>query len=94
MTTATLRTDSTGEVDTLGVSILIGDTVIVTGWGWAARLGDTGRRAPVTGVTAAGNIVVDSSAYAPDLIGRGRALNPATVAVARRDGTPGLEGNR
>lgn len=79
-------------LDTLGVEIEVGDTVLVIGWGGAVRLNDTGLRAKVTGFTPRGNVVLDCGSN-PDPIARGRAVNPGYLAVARRDGTPGHEGN-
>jgi len=78
--------------DTLGVAIRHGDTVTVTSWGGPVRLIDTGRRAIVVDFTHAGNVVL-SDDYA-DPIARGRAVSPGMLAVARRDGQPGHEGNR
>lgn len=79
---------STGTKDTLGVEILVGDTVTVTSWGWNVRLADTGRRFTVTGVTWAKNLTHDTDVAA------GYTVHPSCVAVARRDGQPGHEGNK
>jgi hypothetical protein len=77
--------------DTLGVPIVIGDTVTVTAYGSPIRLIDTGRRATVTGFTRTGNVTLLDPT--PDPVARGRAVRPGCLAVARRDGTPGHEGN-
>lgn len=79
--------------DTLGVTILIGDTIRITAWGRPVRLTDTGRTAKVIGFTPNGRVRLDSSAYAPDLIARGKAVPSSCLAVARRDGGIGHEGN-
>jgi hypothetical protein len=84
-----------GQVDCLGVVILRGDIVRVTSWGHPVRLTDTGRVARVLGVNSRGRIVlVREGATDPDPIARGRAVDPGMLAVARRDGQPGHEGNR
>lgn len=80
--------------DTLGVEIRPGDTVTVTAYGAPIRLTDTGRRATVAGFTRAGNVVLFGGARNPDPIANGRAVSPGCLAVARRDGEPGHEGNR
>lgn len=93
MTTSTPT--ATGLTDSLGVEFLIGDTVTVSAWGGSVRLADTGRRAVVTGVTAARNLVLDTlQAFGDDPIANGRSVRPGCLLVARRDGTPGHEGNR
>ena len=74
--------------DALGVEIQVGDTVTVVHYGYSARLMDTGRRVTVTGFTRAGNVTHDDPKVA-----NGRALRPGCLAVARRDGEPGHEGN-
>lgn len=79
--------------DTLGVTILAGDTVTVIAWGSPVRLTDTGRRATVTGITRAGNVQLADDPYG-DHIARGRAVSPGMLAVARRDGAQGHEGNK
>ena len=80
--------------DTLGVEIRPGDTITVIGWGAPVRLRDCGRRATVAGFTRAGNVVLFPSRPAYDAIAGGRAASPRMLAVARRDGKPGHEGNR
>lgn len=77
--------------DTLGVTIEVGDTVTVTSWGAPVRLVDTGRRALVVGFTRSGNVHL--LAEYSDAIANGRAVSPGMLAVARRDGQPGHEGN-
>ena len=81
-----------GLADTLGVEIRRGDTVRVTSWGHPVRLIDTGRVATVLGRTSAGNVVLVRDSDDP--IARGRAVSPGMLAVARRDGLDGHEGNR
>lgn len=84
---------STTPTDTLGVTIVPGDTVTVIAYGAPVRLSDTGRRATVAGFTRAGNVVLYGGPRNPDPIANGRAVSPGMLAVARRDGTPGHEGN-
>lgn len=93
--TTTIDRNDTGRDDTLGVRIMVGDVVTITAWGAPVRLIDTGRRAQITGVNRAGNLILDSAPFgdAHDPIARGRAVRPGYVAVARRDGAPGHEGN-
>lgn len=80
--------------DALNVEILPGDTVTVIAYGAPVRLIDTGRRATVSGFTASGNIrLAETGAAAWDPIARGRAVRPGVLAVARRDGAQGYEGN-
>lgn len=78
--------------DTFGVQIQPGDVVTVIAYGAPVRLVDTGRRATVTGFTHLGNVVLDDPHSDP--IARGRAVRPGLLAVARRDGAQGHEGNR
>ncbi len=82
------------RVDTLGVVLRTGDNVTVTAWGDSVRLSDTGRRATVTGFTRAGNVCLSAHDTPLDPIARGRAVSPGCLAVARRDGESGHEGNR
>jgi len=79
-------------VDTLGVPVLIGDTVTVTAWGDPVRLVDVGRTARVVAVNRHGRLSLDCGTD-PDPIARGRAVSPGCLAVARRDGKAGHEGN-
>lgn len=79
--------------DSLGVSMRVGDHIIVSAWGAPVRLIDTGKRATVVSFTRSGNVVLDTSDY-PDGIANGRAVSPGYLHVLRRDGQPGLEGNR
>lgn len=74
--------------DTLGVEIRVGDTVRVIGYGYGIRLTDTGLTTKVTGFTHKGNVVHDGAPR------DGKPLNTACLAVLRRDGYMGLEGNR
>lgn len=81
-------------VDTLGVEIVVGDRVRVTGWGAPVRLADVGRAADVVGFTRAGNVVLSDAHTAYDPIARGRAVSPGMLGVLRRDGAfDGYEGN-
>lgn len=86
-------TTTTTIADSLGTEILIGDTVIINAWGAPVRLIDTGKRARVTAITPRGNLILDDLGH-PEGIANGRSVRPGYVAVARRDGAPGLEGNR
>lgn len=79
--------------DALGVTIEVGDVVTVIHVGGSVRNADAGRRATVLGFTHAGNVRVDHRAY-PDGIAARRAISPGCLAVARRDGERGHEGNR
>ena len=81
-------------VDALGVEIQPGDTVTVIAWGDPVRLTDTGRQARVVSFTPAGNVLLADAHHPLDPIARGRAVSPGLLAVARRDGRPGHEGNR
>ena len=82
----------TAPKDTLGVEFRVGDVVTVTAWGHPVRLVDTGRTATVTGFTASGRVKLDDPVSDP--IARGRAVPGSCLAVARRDGATGHEGNR
>ena len=84
----------TGYTDSLGVDILVGDTVTSSSWGAPVRLTDTGRRATVIGVNRAGNLVLDDPSEPLNPIAGGRGVRPGYVLVARRDGERGHEGNR
>jgi hypothetical protein len=80
--------------DNLGVEFQIGDTVRVSGYGDGVRLTDCGRFATVIGFTPRGNVRIDTAAPHGDPIANGRPVRPAYLMVLRRDGQPGLEGNR
>lgn len=80
--------------DTLGVTIRRGDTVTVIAWGAPVRLIDTGRLARVVSITPRGNVILADTHNPSDPIARGRSVSPGLLAVARRDGRPGHEGNR
>ena len=84
---------STIHRDALGVTIELGDLVRVIHWGAPVRLVDTGRTAHVGGFTAHGNVILAGHNTDRDPIARGRAVSPGMLAVARRDGVPGHEGN-
>lgn len=83
----------TNPIDALGVTIEPGDTVMVIAYGAPVRLIDTGRRAAVLGFTRTGNVQLEDITYPHNPIARGLAVRPGTLAVARRDGNPGHEGN-
>lgn len=87
-------TTTTTVTDALGATIQRGDTVTVIAWGAPVRLIDTGRRARVVNFTPAGNVILADTHHPTDPIARGRAVSPGYLAVARRDGKPGHEGNR
>lgn len=80
-------------VDNFGVEIVPGDTVTVIAWGAPVRLIDTGRRAKVAGLTARGNVILGAQDNDHDPIARGLSVRPGYLAVARRDGAMGHEGN-
>ena len=83
---------SPNPVDALGVEINVGDLVRVTAWGAPVRLTDTGRTAKVTGFSRTGNVVLsDREDFDP--IANGRSVRPGYLAVQRRDGEAGHEGN-
>ena len=90
--TGNTATDRTVR-DALGVPMEVGDTVRVTAWGAPVRLIDTGRIATVAGFSRSGNVVLDEGPNEPDPIARGRSVRPGCLAVMRRDGQAGLEGN-
>lgn len=90
---ATPATPGRVVLDALGVQMEVGDTVRVTSWGAPVRLNDTGRVATVAGFSRAGNVVLDEGMGEPDPIARGRSVRPGHLAVMRRDGQPGFEGN-
>lgn len=83
------------SLDSLGVEIREGDTVMVVHHGYGISLNDCGRKVRVVGFTPQGNLKFEddpSNLYSPTA--GGRALRPGCVLVARRDGQPGHEGNR
>jgi hypothetical protein len=80
-------------LDTLGVQMEVGDLVRVTSWGAPVRLIDTGRIATVAGFSRTGNVVLDEGPDEQDPIARGRSVRPGHLAVMRRDGQEGFEGN-
>jgi hypothetical protein len=71
--------------DALGVTLRVGDTVTVLHWGGNVRLSDCGRRAVLRGWNRANFLILD---------GFDKGVPTHAVAVARRDGLPGHEGNR
>jgi hypothetical protein len=74
--------------DALGVSILVGDVVRVIYHGYGITLPEVGLTAVVVGFSPRRNLVHNTT------IKNGNALRPDMVAVQRRDGAPGHEGNR
>jgi len=80
-------------IDALGVTIVPGDTITVIHVGAPIRLADAGRRALVAGFTPKGNVILFPTRPVHDIIANGRAVRPSCVAVARRDGAKGHEGN-
>lgn len=83
----------TAPTDSLGVEIKHGDVVMITAWGAPVRLCDTGRRSTAVDFSRAGYVKLADN-YAPDTTAGGRAVPGNYLAVIRRDGTPGFEGNR
>ena len=73
--------------DTLGVEILPVDTVTVTAYGCGGRVADCGRLAAVAGFGRSRVIIEFTD-------GEKRAIGPGCLAVRRRDGKKGHEGNR
>jgi hypothetical protein len=73
--------------DSLGVDIEATDTVFVNGWGYGARLIDTGIRSRVVRFSRTRVVIIDSE-------NQERAVGPSNLAVLRRDGATGFEGNR
>lgn len=77
--------------DALGVEIREGDTVRVTSWGFGSRLTDAGRTGTVLGFGRSRvRVALDGGSYATEV----RPIGPVCLSVLRRDGQPGLEGNR
>ena len=75
------------HIDSLGVEIILTDVVYVNGWGDGARLVDTGIRTSVQRFNRKRVVILDSD-------GQPRAVSPSNLAVMRRDGYQGFEGNR
>lgn len=76
--------------DSLGVRIEAGDRVVVNSWGGNVRLTDVGRTGVVQVVGRVRPVIDwDSKVDQP----RGN-VRPRNLAVLRRDGAAGLEGNR
>jgi hypothetical protein len=72
--------------DRLGVEINANDTVLVIAWG-VARLVDTGTKSRIVKINRKRIVIIDSDGY-------DRSVSPSELAVLRRDGENGLEGNR
>lgn len=94
MDTKTRATLGHRIADTHGIDIEVGDTLMITAYGWNARLIDTGRKVTVTGFTRGGNVTHDGGDYGLDRVANGKPLRPGCVSVMRRDGESGFEGNR
>lgn len=75
-------------LDALGVTVLVGDTCRVTCYGGSVRQYDTGSLLLVEGFSAKGYVQ-----HRTEVAG-GRAVDPTYLAVRRRDGAKGHEGNR
>lgn len=76
-------------IDSLGVKIEEGDRVIINAWGGNVRLTDVGSRGTVTGYGRTRVYVLwDDLADFP-----AGAVRADLIAVLRRDGKQGLEGN-
>jgi hypothetical protein len=73
--------------DSHGIEILPTDTVMVTSWGYGARLVDTNIKRPVIRLNRTRVVIADAS-------GDERAISPTNLTVLRRDGANGFEGNR
>lgn len=72
--------------DQLGVTIRTSDHVVVSGYGDGARQGDCGVTSPVVRLARTRVVILDRD-------GAERSVSPRSLAVLRRDGRPGLEGN-
>ena len=72
--------------DRLGVPLETDDRVMVTAWGYGARLVDTGTKSPVVRINRKRVVIIDSDGYE-------RAVGSGVVSVLRRDGAAGFEGN-
>lgn len=76
--------------DSLGVRIEAGDRIMITAWGGNVRLTDVRRTGIVKTVGRVRPVIVwDNTTDQP----RGN-VRSAALAVLRRDGAPGFEGNR
>jgi hypothetical protein len=74
-------------IDGLAVEILVTDTVMVTSWGYGARLIDTNLKRPVIRFNRTRVVILDAS-------NEERAMRPIELTVLRRDGASGFEGNK
>ncbi|AXH46923.1 hypothetical protein I5G67_gp087 [Mycobacterium phage Aminay] len=73
--------------DSAGIEILATDTVMVTAWGNAARLVDTGIKRPIVRFGRSRVVILDSDNIE-------RSVTGSELSVLRRDGAPGFEHNR
>lgn len=73
--------------DSHGIAITPTDTVIVTSWGYGARLVDCGITRIVTSLGRTRVTIDDADGYP-------RAIAGCNLSVIRRDGSAGFEGNR
>jgi len=73
--------------DNHGIAIAPTDTVIVTSWGYGARLVDCGIRRPVIRLGRT-RVTID------DCDGNPRTIAGCNLSVVRRDDGNGFEGNR
>ncbi len=74
------------STDVLGVTIEPTDRVTVTSYGSGARLVDCGTRSIILKFGRVRLVINDCD-------GNARAVHPRSLAVLRRDGESGLEGN-
>jgi hypothetical protein len=72
--------------DSLGVDILLDDTVLVISYGEGARQVDCGTRSSIVKLGRTRATIFDSDREF-------RAVSSRNLAVVRRDGATGLEGN-
>ena len=75
------------STDVLGVTIRPTDRVTVTSYGSGARLVDCGTQSIIRKFGRVRLVINDCD-------GNARAVHPKSLAVLRRDGASGLEGNR
>lgn len=79
----------TRMLDNLGVVIQPGDRIIINAWGGNVRLTDVGSRGTVEGFSPTRvRVVWDGMTDLPAGV-----IRPDTIAVLRRDGRDGLQGN-
>lgn len=75
--------------DSLLVTFRIGDNVMINSWGGNVRLTDVGRTGTVVGLGRVRPVIAwDNKTDQP----RGN-VRPSMLAILRRDGATGLEGN-